>query len=257
MIRFLFCLILPVVAAPLCGVEPAFEVASIKPSLVSPMEMYGNPELRPVIRIDPAHATFRNQSLLRLIAFAWGVKDYQVTGPVWMGSARFEIVAVLPKGASKDKVPEMLRTLLAERFKLGLHPENRELAVLALIVLKDRAKLSARPADWKGPNDQRLQPQTMEQVARVLSGATGRTVIDQTGLKGEYMVPVRELLQASVEQQVAASSAELAARGIDVPRDSNVDVFGLIQKCGLKLEARKLPTTVLIVDHIHNKPTEN
>ena len=244
-------------ATLLCAVGPVFDAASVKASQPVTIEKYGAPELRPVVKIDPAHAIFRNQSLLRLIAAAWRVRDYQISGPEWIERTKFDIVAGLPRGASTGLVPEMLQALLAERFKLSLHAEDRALSVLTLIALEGGRKVTPRPADFKGPDDQKVQPQSMEQVARVLSGATGSTVIDQTGLQGEYMVPVRELLQAAMEYQIARRPGWAEAMGIPVTTESNIDLFGLVQKCGLKLVARKLPTTVLVVDRVEKIPTEN
>lgn len=255
--RFLHGLFVLAVASSLCAAGPSFEVASVKQSQRLSMATYGDPELMPSVRINPGHATFRNQSLLKLIASAWRVKDYQVSGAEWLEKARFDIAAVLPKGASTGLAPEMLQALLAERFKLSLHSEARDLPVLVLVPGKGGTKVRPRPVGADVPDSQELQPQTMEQVVRVLSTATGRPVIDETGLKGEYMVPIWDLLKAGIDRHMAEDSAVLKARGIPVPAGSDISVFDVIQKCGLKLEARKLPTTVLVVDHIERTPSEN
>jgi len=119
--RFYCRLLLLAVASPLFGQAPAFDAASVKPSPPLNMARYGDFAFMPRVKIDPAHATFRNQSLRALITLAWSVKDYQVSGPEWLQNARFDIEATLPEGSATSQVPEMLQALLAERFQLKLH----------------------------------------------------------------------------------------------------------------------------------------
>ena len=80
-------------------------------------------------------------SLKELIANAYGVKGYAVTGPAWLGSQRFDIVAKMPEGAQRDDAPAMLQALLKERFKLSAHKEKQEHGVLALVVGKEGPKI--------------------------------------------------------------------------------------------------------------------
>lgn len=118
----------------------SFEVASIKPSAPQPMGM-----IRIGISTDGGMARYSGVSLRDLIRSAYRVKDFQIDGPDWLGSERFDIVAKLPEGAKQDQIPEMLQSLLAERFKLTLHRDTKEHAVYALIVGKNGAKL--KPAE--------------------------------------------------------------------------------------------------------------
>jgi len=80
--------------------------------------------------------------LADLIRIAYRVKAYQVQGPDWMAQQRFEIQAKIPEGVPEDKVPEMLQALLADRFKLTIHRDKKELPVYALIVGKNGSKLT-------------------------------------------------------------------------------------------------------------------
>src|ERR1051326_1052992 len=116
-------------AAMACGVfgQPAntaltFEVASIKPA-APPVEG------KMMIRMggDPGRLDWTNVSLRDIIRQAYQVKDYQITGPDWMGSTRFDVVAKVPADTPRSKVPEMLQSLLAERFKLSIHRDTKEL----------------------------------------------------------------------------------------------------------------------------------
>ncbi|HMC60340.1 MAG TPA: TIGR03435 family protein, partial [Candidatus Solibacter sp.] len=99
----------------------SFEVASIKPAAP---QMDG----RLMIRMggDPGRLDYNNVSIKDLIRQAYGVKDYQISGPDWMASTRFDVLAKLPAGTPRSKVPEMLQALLAERFKVTIHRETKE-----------------------------------------------------------------------------------------------------------------------------------
>jgi uncharacterized protein (TIGR03435 family) len=129
-----------------------FEVASVKPS--PPMDMAKMaaeiqagrmPRMGP--HVDAARAEYHYMPLKALIAVAYDVKQYQITGPPWLATERFDIAAKMPDGASKDDAPKMLQALLAERFKLAAHRETQERPVLALLVAKDGPKLKESPPD--------------------------------------------------------------------------------------------------------------
>jgi uncharacterized protein (TIGR03435 family) len=131
--------------------NPEFEVATVKPSapldfmkLREQMQAGRMPRFGP--HVDGAQAVYTYMSLKDLIANAYDMKGYQITGPGWLGSERFDIVAKMPDGASKDDAPKMLQALLAERFKLAAHRETQEHQVLALLVGKDGPKLKEAPA---------------------------------------------------------------------------------------------------------------
>jgi uncharacterized protein (TIGR03435 family) len=127
-------------------VKPAFEVASIKPlpPIMTLMQDFqsGKFDLQKLVTtIDGARVDIGATTLSELLMRAYKLKQYQVVGPDWMPTQLFEIHAKLPEGAMKEQVPEMLQTLLEERFKLVAHRENKEQPVYALIVSKDGHKL--------------------------------------------------------------------------------------------------------------------
>lgn len=134
-------------AGSLSGQTPtaplAFEVASIKPSQPITPAMVASGKLHMGMKIDAARVDIGNFALLQLICKAYDVKPYQVSGPSWLLPAgqRFDIVATLPPGATKEQVPQMLQTLLAERFKLTLHRNTKDSNVYALIVGKNGLKM--------------------------------------------------------------------------------------------------------------------
>jgi uncharacterized protein (TIGR03435 family) len=96
--------------------------------------------------VNASQAEYIYMSLKELIATAYTVKQYQITGPAWLATDRFDIVAKLPDGASKDDAPKMLQALLKERFKLAAHRDTQEHPVLALVIGKDGPKLKESPA---------------------------------------------------------------------------------------------------------------
>jgi uncharacterized protein (TIGR03435 family) len=143
-----------VMSAPLLAQSTpslAFEVASIKPAgpLNARQVMMG--QQRVGMKVDAARVDIANLSLADLVRIAYRVKSYQIAGPNWMKGERFDIAAKLPQGASPDEVPEMLRQLLADRFKLVAHRETKEHAVYGLVVGKSGAKLVEAPVDAASP----------------------------------------------------------------------------------------------------------
>jgi uncharacterized protein (TIGR03435 family) len=124
--------------------EPAFEVATIRP--VAPaqdmLQQLQSGKARIGMSVDGARVDIGYQTLADLIRMAYRVKAYQVQGPEWISQQRFEIQAKIPDGVPEDKIPEMLQALLAERFKLAIHRDKKDLAVYALIVGKNGSKLT-------------------------------------------------------------------------------------------------------------------
>jgi uncharacterized protein (TIGR03435 family) len=116
---------------------PSFEVASIKPA--APQEM---DRISVSTRRDQGRIIFTNVSLMNVLTRAYSVKNFQINGPSWLDSERFDITAKLPDGASEDQIPFMLQNLLAERFKMAVRRETREQPVYALLVGKDGPKLN-------------------------------------------------------------------------------------------------------------------
>src|SRR5579871_4621693 len=109
--------LIPALVAQSPSAAPAFEVASIKPSPpLDPSKLIAG-TMHIGVSIDSARVDIGSTSLADLIRIAYRVKPYQVSGPDWMKAQRFDIMAKIPDGVSKDMVPEMLQGLLADRFK--------------------------------------------------------------------------------------------------------------------------------------------
>jgi uncharacterized protein (TIGR03435 family) len=130
----------------LAQTAPTFEVASVKPA--APIDMAKMAQSiqsgqMPKIgaHIDGARAEYTWMALKELIVMAYKVKPYQITGPDWISTSRFDIVAKLPEGTTKADVPKMLQALLEDRFKLAVHRDKKENPVLALVVAKGGSKM--------------------------------------------------------------------------------------------------------------------
>lgn len=130
---------------------PAFEVASIKPAPPLDPAKIAAGQMHIGMSIDAARVDIGYLSLADLIRVAYRMKPYQVVGPDWMSAQRFDILAKMPEGGSKDQVPEMLQALLAERFKLAIHHENREHSIYALVVGKNGLKMKEAEPEPAAP----------------------------------------------------------------------------------------------------------
>ena len=134
--------------------------------------------------VDAARAEYRYMSLRDLIVLAYKVQPNQISGPDWLGTQRFDIIAKLPAGATKDQANEMLQSLLEERFKMKLHRETKEHPVFALVVAKDGPKLKESPPDPTQPPDANaplkageMQMDTEEGPVRITRGTDGSTTV--------------------------------------------------------------------------------
>ena len=163
----------------------SFEVASIKPAETITPAMIAAGKLHVGMNVDGARVDIGYMSLADLIPVAFKVKPYQFAGPDWMRTQRWDILAKLPEGATKEQVPEMLQALLEERFKLKIHRENRENNVYALVQNKGGAKLKDAAPDADVP-----PPETPGAISlgvggnqfRVNTGRGGATLVSsQTG----------------------------------------------------------------------------
>jgi uncharacterized protein (TIGR03435 family) len=309
-----------------------FDVASIKPSAlpgagVIRLGQRGGPGSG-----DPGRVTYTFSTIRDLIVDAYSVKRNQVSvGPNWLDSGRFDIVAKVPAGATKEQVKVMLQNLLAERFKLTLHRETKELPIYALVVgakgpkLKDSTVTDMPPASDSQPKEggrgqagaqaaapppplpprlgiggMKIGPdgcpetppmaadragnftmmtpngecmiangQTMDGFAKELSNRFDRPVIDQTGLKGKYDLRLRYDPSSMPGGRGGPMSKDIkddpgpGPVGGDpanriAPDGNPPSIFSALQQqLGLKLEGKKGPVGLLVIDHVEKTPTKN
>ncbi|MGA3237420.1 MAG: TIGR03435 family protein [Bryobacteraceae bacterium] len=212
------------------------------------------------LRLDKAQASFGGMSLSAPISYAYGVKLAQISGPDWLVTQRFDIVTKLPEGGFPQQVPEMMQTLLAERFDLKLQRESKQFLVYALVAGKTGIKLSPKPEDFdpKAHNDQIAIP--VLSLTLLLEQSLGVPVVDETGQKGQYLFPsevIQQVLRAGTAanaQQPAASASGGVVENAD-PAES--DFTALLLAAGMKLEKKKANLPVLVVQSMRQTPTEN
>jgi len=240
---------------------PSFEVASVKAAPARP------PQWRParpgVDRID-----FQYVTLWYCISYAYGVHSYQISGPDWLKSLHYDVNAKGPAGTTREQLPEMMRTLLAERFKLRVHREPREISALALVVVQDnRIKPSAPEINDAQVNmstspegGERIEVKggTMTTLVNTLTGLLGRPVVDRTALKGRYDFALDFSRDQTAGSAAGGGYNEPPAFPPPMPgAEPGLSIYSSIQRLGLKLEAAKLPLDVVIVDGAEKTPVEN
>ena len=182
------------VGGAIAQTKSAFEVASIKPSapldmarLAADMQAGKMPKMG--AHIDGSRAEYTYVAMRDLIALAYSLRPYQVTGPDWLAKERFDIVAKMPSGSKREDAPRMLQQLLEDRFKLAIHKTKEEHPVLGLVVGKNGPKLkesaeAPKPLDESAP----LKPGEMIQESpdgpvRVTMGKLGSATVNM-GVKG-------------------------------------------------------------------------
>ena len=223
-------------------VVPSFDVASVK-STAHGRDVNGWSRSSSDIP-SPGRFVAENESLGGLIREAYQLKDYQVIGPPWLDEGDgFDVEAKAPRETTKDQVHEMLKTLLAERFKLAAHRETRPLPVYQLTKGKGEQKLhpaaseNARASQSSRGGDVTFTSVAMADVAYQLSRFTKRPVFDQTGISGRFD------LRLNYDPSPTGAGPSLGD--------------ALQEQLGLRLESTRAPVEVLVVDHVERKPTGN
>ncbi len=244
-------------ATPVTAASPEFEAATIKPvKEPSPGRMNDREEGR--------RFTTHYTSLSDLILMAYGVDRQQVAGgPGWVTADEYDVDAVgdgLHTEDGKQMVwQEMLQRLLADRFKLTSHWEQREISSYELVVAKGGPKLKAADANEQQNNGCRslgnctFTKDTLAGFARFMGFVVmDKPVVDKTGLAGEFDFTLRW----------TPDETQFAGMGVHVPPpvdnpNAPPGLFTAIQEqLGLKLEVRKTMTKVFVIDRAE-RPTEN
>ncbi len=270
---------------------PEFEVASVRPSAPP-----GADSLAVGIHIDGAQVRCASLSLKDYLALAYNLKSYQISGPDWIASERFDIAAKLPAGAAREQIRDMVQALLLNRFQLKAHRDKKEFPVYALVVAKGGPKMKESPQDpgsagagrgniditagggrggsgadlgngssfTMGENGFDAVKLTMPSFADMLARFADRPVLDMTDLKGAYDFSLQFTpedframrLRAAIAAGVSVSLPPETMRAV-MEGASGDSLFAAVETLGLKLDARKGPLDVLVVDHVEKTPSEN
>jgi uncharacterized protein (TIGR03435 family) len=243
--------------------QPKFEAASVKRTDQCIIDN----------SIGPGTVVLKGDPLKPILVEAFKVSKDQIAGPSWLDEDCFEIFGKMPEGATRDQLPAMLQALLAERFKLAAHKEDRPSQVYALVVDKNGPKFkeSASSSSFMGAHPGAMMfragpsisgfkgSMTMADLARRLSGKGYGPVQDFTGLKGKYDIDLSWAPDRAFEPMEQFAAANVAAHpNADLPPAPTADLFAAIRESlGLRLERRKEPVEVLVIDHIERIPTGN
>ncbi len=246
---------------------------------------------------DPGIWRCENLSLRNLITSAYGLYSFQLGAPDWLQDQRFDISAKVPEGATKEQFNIMMQNMLVERFKLAVHHETKEAAKYDLVVAKNGPKLNESVdipvASTDAPTGPPPAPKpmaigkdgypelapnragmammngrarlfypksTMAMLAARLQGQLSTPVTDATGLTGKYDIS----LYWNANTMRASAPAAGPPGGGAVPMLAAPDGDGgptleqaLQDQLGLRLEAKKGPVDIVVVDHIEKMPTDN
>ena len=245
--------------------SPAFEVASVRRAAAPEGDVAGQGGRRSTgagsTQQDPAQVAYRNTSLASLLMTAYDLTASDITGPSWLDSERYDVVAKMPAGATMNQIPVMLQNLLVERFRISQHWENSEQPGYALEIGRTGPKL--KPAEKGRDSAPRgdgasyradsisvsieghveIRGTTMAALAALLSRFAGRPVVDSTALGGSF--------------DIALDVAPEDLAGLRQLGEPVASIFSAVRELGLQLSPRRVPTRRLVIDRAEKTPTEN
>ena len=305
MSRILLCAILSVVAPVASFGQPAdgkiaFEVASVKPAAPAT----GAAAIVPQIRggpgtADPGQISYTNWSMSALLLMAYGLhQPYRLSGPNWLENTKYDIVAKIPAGATREQVNVMVQNLLVERFGLAAHHETRDLPGYEMAVSRNGPKIKESPESptvvaaapvpgvlrriamgkdkdglpelasgstglvtlpaGAGSTRYSARNQPLSQLAGLLDNPLGRPVVDKTGLTGKYDFNLTYTRDERTMANMVGGVPPSTPAAADAPADAAPDLFTAMQEqLGLKLESKKVPIDVLVIDRLEKAPTAN
>jgi uncharacterized protein (TIGR03435 family) len=268
-----------------------FEVASVKPSPppdASGRIFFGPPRGGPGTH-DPVQITWTNALVLNILTTAYNVTSLQIVAPDWISNHRYDIVAKVPEGVTKEQVAILWRNLLKDRFGMMLHHESREFQVDELTIAKGGLKMkpteSATDAEPFTPDSVKpgkngaLELNGWGAVIMILPGAAGgpmgrmtvrgltvsdiaaklsqqlrHPVIDNTGLTQKYDF----VLEYTPDLSGVPPPPDAAAPPVPSTSDLVPNLPSALEKqLGLRLTKAKAKLDVIVVDHMEKTPTEN
>jgi uncharacterized protein (TIGR03435 family) len=239
---------------------PTFDVASVRQNTTADRHTHSSI----YNRWTDSKFTATNVPLKMLLEFCYDVPESRMLGgPAWIDATTFDIEAksdssadvqmgALPPDQAKQQKREMVRALLADRFKLAIHTETRLLPIYSLVVAKGGPKLKPdTTGNHFGTGNHTITVRggddTIAILADKLADELGRMVVDNTGITGQYDI----VLKWTPDDQPAPI--------LNGQPDPNAppDIFTAIQEqLGLKLESSKGPVPVQVIDHVE-MPSEN
>ncbi|HLG98868.1 MAG TPA: TIGR03435 family protein [Bryobacteraceae bacterium] len=267
----------------------SFEVASVRPSPPVPPAggvFFGSPQGGPGTE-DPSRISWRYASLLSVLMKAYQVEAYQISGPDWLRTQRYDIAVTVPPAATQEQVNVMWQNLAADRFGVALHHESKEFQVEELVVAKNGPKLkessedpvaAAQAGRPEFKNGQLASPglvtmirrsphgmvansmakaQPISKLTAMLANQLHRPVLDKTGLTGIYDFNL-EFTPDLTGMSIPIGQDGAAASPVDTASEPMPDLAAAVQRqLGLRLVASKARLDVIVIDRAERVPTDN
>jgi uncharacterized protein (TIGR03435 family) len=240
--------------------DPAFDVVTVKPS------QPGRPGK--LFTFRGRHFITINTNVNDLISFAYGLHSKQIIGgPDWFGSDLFDIDGVpdVEGQPNQQQSRVMMQKLLADRFQLKFHHEQRELSVYIVTVASGGPKLTKSTSDpnqghgfmFRGLGDLMVMNNTMTDFAHGMQGAVmDRPVVDHTGLTDRYDFHLKWTPDDSQFAQFRGTNGPMVQPAGDNPNAPPSLYTAMQEQLGLKMEAGKASDDVIVIDHVE-KPSAN
>ncbi len=191
--------------------ELQFDVATIRPSGTFTAQDLMSGKAALGVAVTGRQVTIRYSSIRDLAVTAWEVKPFDVTAPDWMGQQRYDITALLPEGATEKDMPQLLRSLLRDRFKMVAHKESKEADIYALLEARGGHKMKASPELAPPP------PPNPDLPAPDPAKPTGAGMV----VNGERMA-INQTPNAGGGANVAISGGKNGAQKVSVGPDGNM-----------------------------------
>jgi uncharacterized protein (TIGR03435 family) len=225
--------------------QTSFAVATIRPSSEAvQFEHDGRTE------VAPGLLQMHDVTVATCVKWAYGVQDSQISGSGWLQADHFDIMAKADGPATEEQMKLMLRTLLADRFKLSFHRVSKELKSFAMTATKGSEKLQrsssqdGKSAIQNSAIGSVVKSTTMQEWANFIAGPLQTPVVDMTGLPGRYDFAI------DFTPYLPTDMATMR------PDATSVIMTAMQGELGLKLEARKEQVEVMVVDHVE-QPSAN
>ncbi len=258
--------VLPLGAQAPVSSRPSFDVASVKRNTSGAFgASFGG---------APGQVTVRNNTLRNIVRNAYRVQDFQIVGgPAWFDDDRFDIAARAATEAQPDELILMVQELLADRFKLVVHRETRQMPIYALVPTRPGGRPGPRlvtsttncasqapgrsappvqaPATERPRCGTRTLPGhmmggaiTMSDLTRNLSNFAGRYVVDRSGFDGRWDLDLQWTPEPGLQATLPPNAPHLPS-----PDPNGPSLFTALQEqLGLKLDSQRGPVEVLVID---------
>ena len=270
-----------IIGTSVLAVGQTFEVASVKAAIIPTTGgVYFGPARGGPGTSDPEQITWSYATLMDMLMTAYDVKTFQINGPSWISSERYNVIAKVPEKTTKEQVPAMWQQLLAERFGVVLHRESKEFQVQELMVaagghklkettvedpnaegppkmengvLKSRGFVTMIRMGSGGPSAHTVaKAQNLSRLTVLAGRDVGRPVLDKTGLTGKYDFELEYAPNIPAGQMPLPPGASLPESD---PAPSLADA--LKKQLGLVLVPNKAKLDVLVIDKAEKVPTAN